>query len=215
MSDRHLPVQFRAYPVSQRIKRKPKPRLPVNQVLFDDTETTTDETQRILFGTGKLQTVRENDDGSLSRFTVREVLYYADDLKAFRPATYRALQEYANTHPANVSRIFPTYEDQEHGQLDIEPNDKIEFISHSEYVENYMLKSGYSGVSPEAREYQPATIAGFNVSFDMWRHVSKVSAARGWFHGGLSGQFLDGAPWTPYYNEIKNGLVMNRRLTKI
>jgi hypothetical protein len=210
MSERHLPMQFRVYP-DNTAEHQERPRVPVNQILIDDTETTTDHNQRLLFGSGKLQTVRENDDGTITRFTVREVLYYADDLPKVRPATYAALQEYAATHKAGIDDYYPTYGDQEHGQLDIEPHDDIDLLPHSEYVRNYLLKSAWSTV--QGRVYQPATIVGFNLSFDMWRHMSGVSEARGFFYGGLSGEFLNGEPWTPEYREIKAGIGMKRGMT--
>jgi ketosteroid isomerase-like protein len=214
MMERHLPMQVRVYPTEQQHEHKTRPRVPVNWLLTDDTETVTDQSMRLLFGSGKLETVLQHDNGELERFTVREVLYYADDLPQFRPETFKALERYVQTHKAGVDYrgIFPTYDDQEHGQLDVEPNPDIELIPHSKYVENYICKCAYS-THPD-REYEPATINGYNLSFDMWRHVTAVSHAQGLFYGGLSGQLLNGVDWAPQYRETKAGIGMRRELTR-
>lgn len=210
MSDRPLPVQFRVYPDRQ-LEHRQRGRVPVNQVVVFDCETTTDR-QRLLFGGYTLMTVRENDDGSLSCFTSREGFFYADDLEEFYPEGMAELREYVATHQPDTDPVFPAYGDQVRGQLDLGFGLDIELISASQFVESYILKSGYSDVM--AREYQPATIVGFNLSFDIWRLVTRVTEARGSFYRGLSGEFLNGAAWCPNYREAKAGISMRRELTR-
>jgi hypothetical protein len=214
MSERILPIQLRAYPDHQREhKGKPRPKL-VNQALILDNETTTD-TQRLLFGSALLRTVQQNDDGTIYRcFTVREVFYYADDLETFRPRTFKALQRYVENHGAAIDygppgQEWPTYEDQQHGRLDIETNDRIELVPESQFRDSYILHSAHSDIPNDTRLWEPATIVGANVSFDIWRHVNRVMPARGMFYGGLSGALSDRVN----YSEIRSGIGMRRRLT--
>src|SRR5580692_10562405 len=119
---RALPLQFRAlYPHWKEfnvVKRQQPRRHHIEQVLFDDVETTTDLTQRALFGWAQLRAVRENDDGTITTYTAREILYYADDLPTFRPVTFECLKQYAETHTANVDMHTASADDYDHGQPD-------------------------------------------------------------------------------------------------
>jgi hypothetical protein len=76
-----------------RRKGRPEPRWP-KQVLVFDTETTTDETQRLIFGSYRAD--KWNRLGNLDLIT--EGLFYADDLSAWNPAALAELQAYAAAH---------------------------------------------------------------------------------------------------------------------
>ena len=77
----------------------------------------------------------------------------------------------------------------------------VTLMSHTIYMRNVYL---VMAVTPDG------AITGFNLSFDIWRHVSRVSPARGrFFYGGLSGEFLNGETGIRYH-EIAAGIGMKR-----
>lgn len=187
---RILPLQFRAFPdISNRHEKQPRLRRPLSgrHVLLFDDETTTDHAYRLLFGGARLM-VEQWDAATLTMklLPLKTILYYADDLETIRPLTYKALQSIAHQH-------------------------RIPLISNSMFVRSYLLTCGYSDVLSE--DYQPGTVAGFNASFDMWRHVTRVMPARGYYYGGISGEFLNGDAWAPNYREKKAGIGMQREFT--
>jgi hypothetical protein len=77
MSERNLPVQVRGYPVIEKRPRAPDLTRPIQLILTFDTETSIDHAQRLHFGCFRLSTVRENDDGTIDLFCIREGLFYA------------------------------------------------------------------------------------------------------------------------------------------
>src|SRR2546428_7256321 len=97
-----LPVAYRAY--LQRVPprppgRKAPPALGCPEdILVFDTETTTDPTQRLMFGSWRYGHREAN-----GTFTcLEEGLVYADDLPARDPAGFACLQEYVATHAAET-----------------------------------------------------------------------------------------------------------------
>src|SRR5256885_248690 len=93
-----LPVAYRAY--LQRVPprppgRKAPPALGCpDDILAFDTETTTDPTQRLLFGSWRYGHREPN-----GAFTgLEEGLVYADDLPERDPAGFACLQQYVATH---------------------------------------------------------------------------------------------------------------------
>jgi hypothetical protein len=87
----------------QRRMRRSDPRWPKIVLVFD-TETTTDETQRLI--SGSFRTLKWNRSGGLN--LISEGLFYADDLAAWNPAALAVLQAYAAAHsvPLMSRRAF-------------------------------------------------------------------------------------------------------------
>lgn len=189
--DSTYPFQFRAFSdVAYKRPKNPKTRRPMSgrNVLIDDTETTTDFTQRLLFGSGRLL-VDHWDEHTLTCKLKRIVLYYADDLPEIRPLTFTVLQEVAN-------------------------ESEIELVSHTEYLRRYLLTCGQSNVT--SKGYQQGTLVFFNASFDMFRHGSRVTnpgRSNTFFKNGVGCQFLD-EPWAPWYRETRMGIGARRELTR-
>lgn len=77
---------------------------------------------------------------------------------------------------------------------------EITLMSHSEYLRTVFLPTVIS---------RDAALAGFNLSFDIWAHCSRVSPAKGRYYGGLSGEFLNGDTGIRY-KETPAGIGMRR-----
>lgn len=135
----------------------------MDEILIIDTETTADETQRLLFGCYRY-CVRWQ--GKLS--TLAEGLFYADDLPERDPVGFQALSDYAVGRVAGVNMNFSGPR---------EPNWNLEMMTRSEFVERWLWKVGYM---------RQATIVGFNLPFDLSRLALDVSPARAPFEGGFS-----------------------------
>lgn len=88
----------------------------------------------------------------------------------------------------------------------VKRNPEFTLMSHSNYLKKVFRKVALDPA---------AAIAGFNLSFDMWRHTSSVGVARGsFFYGGLSGEFLNGEdPSFPRYRELPAGIGMKREFS--
>jgi hypothetical protein len=131
-------------------------------VLVLDTETTTDETQRLLFGTywlcqwDAVQRLRCREEG----------LFYGDDLPTRDPKGFATLQRYARRHRA---RVAP-------GASGVLP-----LLTRREFVRQVLVPSHRMG----------ALVVGFNLPFDLSRLAVDVGRARGRFHGGYSFSLLD------------------------
>jgi hypothetical protein len=70
------------------------PRVPKNLLIFD-TETTTDRSQRLLFGCWRYVRVQDGGGPELRLHTVEEGLFFPDDLAGWYPEGMSALEEYA------------------------------------------------------------------------------------------------------------------------
>ena len=103
-----LDIAVRAWTPSRKPPRRStltataEPRVP-ERLLIIDTETTTDETQRLNFGAYRYCRVTETD-GEITLTCLQEGLFYADDLPERDPAGYEALKRYAASHTAGVDR---------------------------------------------------------------------------------------------------------------
>lgn len=201
MTSRQLPIQVRAYPAMDKAPRKPKPKRPINMILTFDCETCIQYSQRLHFGCFRLSTVRENDDGTLDLICVREGIFYADDLEEFNPDGFAEIRRYClddETRQADITRDlpfrdggevsqFPHYDDWQHGQLDVMPDDTFEIMPASKFVSEYLIGFGYRSKNRnENRDFEPATIVGFNLPFDMTRLGKSWTTGRKQFYGNFS-----------------------------
>lgn len=135
----------------------------MDEIIIFDTETTTDPTQRFLFGSFRY-VVRYQ--GKLS--TIAEGLVYADDLIEYDPDGYNELVRYVDKHNAHVDYQFMGPR---------EPSWKLYLISRSQFVERWIWRIGYQ---------REATIVGFNLPFDLSRIALDVTDARKPFTDGFS-----------------------------
>jgi hypothetical protein len=157
-----LPVALRAW-IARTAERKKGPyRPPVlpwpESALILDTETTTDATQRLLFGS-----YRVGNFGDHGEFEcLEEGLIYADDLPEYDPEGWAVLQEYASVQaPATSNLRRPV----------------LLLYSRREFVEKRLWKAVEAG----------ALIVGYNLAFDLTRLAIGCGEARGpMFHGGFS-----------------------------
>jgi len=132
------------------------PRWP-GSVLAYDTETSTDETQRLLFGVSRY--MRWNGQALV---TASEAIFYGDDLPERDPEAFQTLKRYAETHQADVAPgMDPT----------------LYFMSRREWVEKILWPASY-----KAR----CLVVAFNLPFDLSRLAVSVGKARGRYRGGFS-----------------------------
>jgi hypothetical protein len=156
-----LDIAVRAWTPPRKPPRKatkikaPEPRIP-ERLLIIDTETTTDETQRLNFGVYRYCRVTETD-GELTLTTLQEGIFYADDLPERAPAGYELLKDYAASHTAETAR----------GQIDavhalsLEPLGQ--WLKRVFWRAAYLLRAG---------------IVCFNLPFDLSRLASRVGETR-------------------------------------
>jgi len=165
MSKTHLPIAVRAF--TERAKpAKPKGsrsrgsvrRWPRYVLLFD-TETTTDTTQRLTFGSYR---VCEWEPGGGALVCTREGIFYADDLPKTDPEDFECLRKYASTHDADVGPGFPR---------------QLKFLSRTEFV-----KTVFRRFACKAR----ALVVGFNLPFDLSRLAVGCGTAQGANRRGFS-----------------------------
>jgi hypothetical protein len=142
--------------------------------LFLDTETTTDFTQRLLFGSYQFC---EGDEDQGQLVCKEEGLFHADDLEKIYPVGYECLREYARNHKANVGAGVP-------GRLKV--------MSRTEFVENIFWRIAY-----QAR----ALVVAFNLPFDLSRLALDCGEARGSSWGGFS--FVLWGRWDPEKECVK------------
>jgi hypothetical protein len=128
--------------------------------LVFDTETTTDPTQRLLFGSWQLYLDEATAGDGLT--CTEEGVFFADDLPERDPAGFATIQAYAATQPSNTA---PGY------------RRKLRLLSRTEFVEQLLWRYGYR---------HQATIVGFNLPFDLARLAVHASRARGRNRGGIS-----------------------------
>ena len=131
---------------------------PRNVIVFD-TETTTDKTQRLTFGSYRF--CRWSKDGTQLECR-EEGFFYADNLRKTDPEGFALLQEYAKTRRAQVAPDCP---------------DSIKLLSCSKFVEKVLYQVGFK---------TRALIVGFNLPFDLSRVAVDCGEGRGRFRGGFS-----------------------------
>jgi DNA polymerase III epsilon subunit-like protein len=159
-----LPIAVRAYTQRRdRVAPQRKRGLSVwagwpAHVLILDTETTTDPTQRLIFGSYRF--CRWSDDGAL--WVLEEGLFYADELPRTSPDGMARLRKYVRTHAADV---VP------------EADTALPLRSQSEFLNEVFWPTAF-----EAR----ALVVGFNLPFDLSRLAVRCGEARGPFRGGFS-----------------------------
>jgi hypothetical protein len=125
--------------------------------LILDTETTTDASQRLTFGSYRF--CRVGKGGRLQ--CVEEGLFYADDLPKEDPAGFEVLRTYAASSVADVvAGVSRT----------------LRFHSRREFLDSVFRQA------LDAR----AMIVGFNLPFDLSRLACGWGEARGHFRGGFS-----------------------------
>lgn len=110
MSGDPLDIAVRAYAVASDAEppKGPAERRPSGDwfpehALIFDTETTTDSTQRLLFGAWQYCRREIDPDGTVRLVCVQEGLFYADDLPEFDPDGFAALKHHAKSAAANVA----------------------------------------------------------------------------------------------------------------
>lgn len=169
MSGADLTVALRAYstladPKQKRppARRRRRARL-AKSVLILDVETTTDPTQRLVFGTYRY--CRRLKNGGLR--CVAEGLFYADDLPTSDPEGVAALKEYVATRAADVAPGC---------------NPQLRLLSRTEFVNKVVWPAvGQAG----------ALVVGFNLPFDLSRLAVDAGVGRGCLRGGFSFQIWD------------------------
>jgi hypothetical protein len=127
--------------------------------LIFDTETTTDTTQCLTFGSYRFCQWREDGRG----LVCKEVgIFYADDLPKRDPEGFQCLKIYAEQHRADVGQGVP---------------DQIKLISRTEFVDTVFWRIAY-----EAQ----GLVVGFNLPFDLSRIAVGFGKARDASRGGIS-----------------------------
>ncbi|MFD9893703.1 DNA polymerase [Amycolatopsis sp. NPDC059027] len=137
------------------------------EIIVFDTETTTDEVQKLLFGAFRYGLRHRGRIHWLA-----EGLIYADDLPETNAEGYAQLVRYARTHykaaNVNLNSFGPR-----------EPDWRLHLMSRSEFVERWIWKIAY---------LRQGLIVGFNLPFDLSRIAIDVTDARGSFTEGYSFQ---------------------------
>ncbi len=157
-----LPVAYRAY--LQRVPSRPPGRKAPpalgcpKEILVFDAETTTDPTQRLLFGSWRYGHREAN-----GTFTcLEEGLVYADELQERDPAGFACLQAYVATHAAETQNSRRM---------------RLLLLSRREFVNQRLWKAFDGG----------ALVVGFNLLFDLTRLGIGCGEARGrMFRGGFA-----------------------------
>ena len=169
--NRYLPIVLRAF--TERIKqpeqeikfrKRHDPKWP-RAVLVFDTETTTDPTQRLLFGSYRF--CRWERDSTLK--CVEEGIFYANELPERDPGGFACLQKYAIEHKADVARGCAT---------------GLVFMSQEKFAQK-LFWAAYD---------TRALIVGHNLPFDLSRIGLDWHPARKRYEGGFSpalGQYED------------------------
>ena len=183
--DQPLRVAVRAY---ARHRQPPRPRTrwawtrrpgAARFLLVLDTETTTDPSQRLVFGVYRLGEVRDDPRTGEERLTVfEEGFVYGDDLPARDPAGFAILETYVGAHRAETAPGEST---------------ALRFLSRTAFVNEVLYPAAFEG---------QAIVVGFNLPFDLSRLAVEASPARHrgrWWPMGGGWSFvlwrgLDGRP---------------------
>ncbi len=135
--------------------KRPPARVPP-QLLVIDTETTTDQTQRLNFGAWRYCRVSEVD-GEVALTCMQEGLFYADDLPERDPGGYELLKQYASSRTADVDR----------GQLDAVRAISLEPLE--QWLKRIFWRAAYQ---------LRAGVVCFNLPFDLSRLASRTGETR-------------------------------------
>lgn len=169
-----------------------------------DTETTLDETQRLLFGVYRY--LRRRPATPLVRAgwdCLGEGLIHADDVPTRDPDGYLTLTNLAQTRLANVALNTSTAG---------EPDWRLGLISRTEFAERWWY---HLGVPHDARR-DPAVIVFFNAPFDISRLAAGVVPARLDLAGGFSFQVMANADGTrkPFRPDVAVKQIDSKRALK-
>jgi len=165
-----LPVAVRAYTVRRDrndqydSSRRGQWKLPKSALVFD-TETTTDRSQRLNFGSWRYYRLTWAEAGAPDMACVEEGLFYADDLPDRDPRGYDALLDYANRHAPAVSRAVA------------DAAWRLELLSTHEFVNEVLHPLAFRGRT---------WVVGFNLPFDLSRVAYDDSESRDYLAGGFS-----------------------------
>ncbi len=162
-----LPVAVRAYTEEATAEdedsggssRRKQPGWP-DSVLVLDTETTTDETQCLIFGS---YLYADWDEAGRHLIPRAEGLFYADDLAERDPDALETLQAYASEQNARVDSPYGPRQ--------------LRLYSRREFMHEVFWHAAFR---------QEALVVGFNLPFDLSRLAVSFGNARGWFRGGFS-----------------------------
>lgn len=124
-------------------------------VLLLDTETTTDPTQRLRFGSYRLCQWQADAEDAWALVCLEEGLFYADDLPTRAPRDFNQLRDYVLRESADVPGS---------------PGARLALYSRAEFVDRILWKAGMVG---------RALVVGFNLPFDLSRLAVGWSDARG------------------------------------
>ncbi|TMB98969.1 MAG: hypothetical protein E6J42_04660, partial [Chloroflexi bacterium] len=174
-----LPVAYRAYlqrvpPRSSARTKAPLALACPNDILVLDTETTTDPTQRLLFGSWRYG--HRNAAGAF--VCLEEGLMYADDLPERDAAGFQCLKDYVASHRADTANPR---------------RPELLLLTRREFVNERLWKALDGG----------ALVVGFNLPFDLTRLAVYCGAAKGpTFRGGFAVQLFEyfdrrTATWQP------------------
>jgi len=133
--------------------------------LVFDTETTTDRTQRLNFGSWRYYRLGWADEGAPEMECAEEGLFYADDLPERYPRGYEALLGYCDQHAPSVARSVP------------DVAWRLELKSAHEFVNEVLHPLAFRGRT---------WIVGFNLPFDLSRVAYDDSESRDYLAGGFS-----------------------------
>lgn len=175
---------------SEKRKTRQGKNFPPLYALAFDTETDVDETQRLNFGSWRIIRFEWTGGRKIKRVdTVKEGLFYADDLEERDPKGLAVLQNYALTHPADVTdgNDIPLEDFLEVGP-EIDTN--LDFHSCREFVNKLFYKWAYKprlNAQAGKKNQVRAWVVGFNLPFDLSRLAIKATEARDRrFAGGFS-----------------------------
>jgi hypothetical protein len=129
-----------------------------NTVMIFDTETTVDETQRLLFGFYRL--CQWADEGSIE--CTEENIFCGTNLRQLDPAGYAVLQRYARANRQDTVHAVP---------LPLGVLSRRDFVDKVFYTEACTTRS---------------MVVGFNLPFDLSRLAVRASNARAPNSGGFS-----------------------------
>ena len=157
----YLPISVRAWPDSggTRQARGPKPGhryIPYRYLVFD-TETTTDPSQRLNFGSAQVITIRFGDRFFDEPKIAEEIVFYADDLPGRYPEGYRTLVTYCAER-------------------------RLKLVSRTEFVREYVTQS----YKIKGRKITPLALACFNAPFDLSRIAVRHGLAQGDLKDGFA-----------------------------
>src|SRR5574341_394255 len=179
MEVERVPIALRAFTERHTpgvaIKRTAS-RAPVSwpdEVLILDTETTTDPTQRFVFGSYYHAIWLDGPQ----LVVIEEGIVYADDLPQPDAAGLTVLQQYVTVHKRALSRADARALD----QLRQRPRERLRLLSQRDFLQTVFWKLAFKG---------RAVVVGFNLPFDLSRLARGVGEARGRSRGGFSFPFF-------------------------